>query len=246
MKKTIVLICACLAQLGFAQEKHWGYEGMVGPEYWATLHGGEECGMSRSQSPIDVNTTEVKKDKKIKKVIFKYADSRIQSIEDNGHSIQFDFADGGHIIYDTITYDLVQFHAHEKSEHTIDGMFYPLELHFVHQSEDGRLLVIAVLVKEGEENKYFNKLNEIKGLAKNGHISTSIPFNPQKLYPKKKTFYTYLGSLTTPPCSDNVTWIIFKDPITMQKKDIEELGEHLPKSNARPVQPLNGRVVYQK
>ncbi|WP_415325517.1 carbonic anhydrase family protein [Chryseobacterium sp. MMS23-Vi53] len=99
------------------------------------------------------------------------------------------------------------------------------------------------MVKEGEENSYFEKLNVFKSLAKNGKEDTNITFNPEKMYPKNKSYYQYSGSLTTPPCSDNVTWIVFKNPINMSENEIKDIAKHLPKNNNRPIQPLNDRKI---
>lgn len=243
MKK--IFFTLSLLSLAFANaQQHWGYEGDEAPEHWGEIQGNEKCNQSKSQSPINIVVSKVKPNSSLKKVEFHYETAGIENIADNGHSLQFDFKKGSYVIYGNQKYYLAQFHAHEESEHTIDGIRYPLELHFVHRAMDGAVLVIAVMVKEGEENSYFERLKVFKEIDKNGKESTDIEFNPQKMYPKNKSYYTYFGSLTTPPCSDNVTWIVFKKPIEMNEDEIENIAKHLPKSNNRPIQPLNGRVVY--
>ncbi|MFL9485586.1 carbonic anhydrase [Chitinophagaceae bacterium LWZ2-11] len=241
MKKILCIICLLFSIMSYSQNHHWGYEGAESPDHWGELESGKLCGTGMAQSPI--NVTGSKLNKKLPQITFKYNPCEINDITDNGHSLQFDFRTGGTIAYKNKIYNLVQFHAHEESEHTIDGVRYPLELHFVHKAADGSILVIGVMVKDGNENTYFEKLKVFKNIAKNSKIDTLINFDPEKLYPQKHSYYTYSGSLTTPPCSESVDWIIFKNPITMTVAEIEEIKQHLPKSNNRPIQPLNDRVI---
>jgi len=244
MKKTLFTIGFLIFGLLANAQKHWSYEGDGAPENWGKLEGGENCGKSKYQSPINIVSRKLLPDTSSKKLKFHYESAHVEDIVDNGHSLQFDFKKGSYITYGNKNYYLAQFHAHEESEHTIDGVRYPLELHFVHRSMDGEVLVIGVVVKDGEENSYFEKLQVFKALVNNAREDMDIVFNPEKMYPKHKTYYTYVGSLTTPPCSDNVTWIIFKNPVEMTEYEIEDIAKHLPKSNKRPVQPLNGRKVF--
>ncbi len=244
MKKVILALFLSILSFGFAQEVHWGYKGDVGPEHWAEFEGAENCGTCTHQSPINIQTQNVVKTKSENKTLFQYKDGVIKDIIDNGHTLQFDFEKGTSLVYQNKTYELKQFHAHEGSEHLIDGVRYPLEFHFVHIANDGHVLVVGVLVKEGEDNGYFNRLDAFKDLDDGQFIKTSISFNPEKLYPLDKHYFTYTGSLTTPPCSGEVTWLVFQHPISLNENTIEEIGKHLPDNNFRPVQPLNGRVVY--
>ncbi len=243
MKKFILGLGVLSAGLTSAQHSDWGYTGDTAPEKWGYIQGAEKCGQSKSQSPINIVNTKVKLNGKLPAPKFNYSLGDVKDIVDNGHSLQFDFKEGSYMEFEGTKYMLIQFHAHEESEHTIDGVRYPLELHFVHKSAAGKIIVVGVMVKEGEENSYFEKLKVFKSLAKNAKEDTDIAFDPEKMYPTNKAYYTYEGSLTTPPCSDQVTWIVFKNPITMTEGEIEDVAKHLPKSNNRPVQPINGRVV---
>ncbi|MDF7675700.1 carbonic anhydrase family protein [Neisseriaceae bacterium ESL0693] len=241
MKKSVLLSLILAANLAWADGSHWGYDGDLSPENWGTMEDAKTCSSGQKQSPIDIlNSVE---DQKLPAISFNYGAGHLTNIVDNGHSLQFNFQKGNHITYNDKEYTLVQFHAHEDAEHTIEGVRYPLELHFVHQAEDGSILVIAVFVKEGADNSYFEKLSAFKDLAKAGSLDTDIAFNPEELYPTDKAYYTYSGSLTTPPCSEPVTWILFKQPITMSVAEIEDIAKHLPKHNNRPIQPLNDRVI---
>lgn len=243
MKKLFYSLSILSTILTSAQQAEWGYTGDTAPNKWGYIQGAEKCGQSKSQSPINIVNKKVKLDSKLPAIKFNYSLGDIKDIVDNGHSLQFDFKEGSYMEYEGTKYALIQFQAHEESEHTIDGVRYPLELHFVHKSAAGKIIVVGVMVKEGDENSYFEKLKVFKTLAKNAKADTDIAFDPEKMYPANKAYYTYEGSLTTPPCSDQVTWIVFRNPITMTDDEIEDVAKHLPKSNNRPVQPINGRVV---
>ena len=245
MKKILFAVSLLVYGLGYPQ-KQWSYQGDGAPEHWDEIPGNEKCGERDSQSPVNIIVSRVKNMNALPNLEFHYDAADIKNIEDNGHSLQFDFKQGSFIRYGSRNYELIQFHAHEESEHTIDGMRYPLELHFVHKAADGEVLVIGVMVKEGRENSYFERLSVFRAIAKNSKEDTDIIFNPEKMYPANKAYYTYTGSLTTPPCSDHVTWIVLKDPITMTEEEITSIAKYLPKSNNRPIQSLNGRVVLGK
>ncbi|PIT54170.1 hypothetical protein BHC44_04875 [Snodgrassella alvi] len=224
-----------------AEHTHWGYQGDNAPENWGKMADAQTCTTGKTQSPIDIFAS--KTNQKLPKLKFNYRHADIKQIVDNGHSLQFNFGSNSTLTHNNKTYTLVQFHAHEPAEHTINGIRYPLELHFVHQSADHSNLVVAVFVEEGKENSYFEKLSVFKKLAKNGSENTDIIFNPAHLYPQQHKYYRYTGSLTTPPCSEPVIWILFRQPISLSKAEIEEISHYLPKNNNRPIQPLNNRII---
>ncbi|WP_407478016.1 carbonic anhydrase [Elizabethkingia anophelis] len=246
MKKILLTSIIFSSGIYCSAQKHWGYEGGESPQHWGEIPGNEKCKDIGSQSPVNIVVSKVKNKASLPVIKFHYNAADVKDIEDNGHSLQFDFKGGSSVEYNQKNYELVQFHAHEESEHTIDGVRYPLELHFVHKAIDGSVLVIGLMVKEGVYNSYFEKLGVFKNISKNSKEETDIKFDPEKMYPRNKAYYTYLGSLTTPPCSDHVTWILFKNPITMTEDEIENIAKYLPKSNDRPVQPLNGREILGK
>lgn len=243
MRKNILALCLSLglATSAMAEQTHWGYQGDNAPENWGNLPDAQTCASGKTQSPIDI--FDGKNNKQLPALKFNYQHADIKQIIDNGHSLQFNFDANSTFSYENKTYKLVQFHAHEPAEHTINGVRYPLELHFVHQAADHSNLVIAVFVQEGKENSYFEKLSVFKQLVKNSSENTDILFNPEHIYPKNHSYYRYTGSLTTPPCSEPVTWILFRQPITLSKDEIEEISHYLPKNNNRPVQPLNNRII---
>lgn len=242
MKKSILGLCLTLGLAGSAMaQTHWGYQGDYAPENWGKMSDAQTCSTGKTQSPIDIFDS--KTNHKLPPLKFDYRHADIKQIVDNGHSLQFNFDSNSNLTYNNKTYTLVQFHAHEPAEHTINGIRYPLELHFVHQATDHSNLVVAVFVQEGQQNSYFEKLSVFKKLAKNGSENTDIIFNPEHLYPHNHSYYRYTGSLTTPPCSEPVTWILFRQPITLSKAEIAEIAQYLPKNNNRPVQPLNNRII---
>ncbi|WP_415329477.1 carbonic anhydrase family protein [Chryseobacterium sp. MMS23-Vi53] len=134
------MICALLVLNFINAQNHWSYEGEGSPEHWGEILGNEKCSQGKTQSPINISTLKVVKGKNLKKIDFKYDLGDVKDIQDNGHSLQFDFEDSSFIKYENKKYALIQFHGHEKSEHTIDGIHYPLELHFVHKALDGLFL----------------------------------------------------------------------------------------------------------
>ncbi|NUE66467.1 carbonic anhydrase [Snodgrassella sp. ESL0253] len=243
MKKIILVLCLNLGLTtpAMAEHAHWGYQGDNAPENWGKMADAQTCATGKTQSPIDILAS--KTNRKLPKLKFNYRHANINKIANSGHSVHFYFAPNSTLTYNSKTYTLVQFHAHEPAEHTINGVRYPLELHFVHQAADHSNLVVTVFVQEGQENSYFEKLSVFKQLAQNGNENTDILFNPEQLYPHNRSYYRYTGSLTTPPCSEPVTWILFRQPITLSKAEIEDISHYLAKNNNRPIQPLNNRII---
>lgn len=192
-----------------------------------------------SQSPINIETKKTKPMKDDGKVELNYSERVVDEV-DNGHSIQVD--DVGSAVIDGRNFDLEQFHFHAKSEHTLDGEHYPIEVHFVNKAQDGRLAVIAIFFKEGKANISFQTiLNNIK---LGGKTNVSDKINMTNLIPANKTYYHYNGSLTTPPLSENVEWYVMKHPIEVSKAQITTFNKYYD-SNNRKVQPLNGRSILE-
>lgn len=237
---------------GSAQPAHWGYEGVDGPEYWPTLNPAYAiCGQGTSQSPINITRTTVG-DGNGWKLNYKTSSLRIahnehvDDIIDNGHTIQVTVDQGSTLTTDRGSYQLKQFHYHTPSEHTIDGTQMPMEAHFVHQSADGRLAVLSVLYQEGSENENLAKI--IAHFPKAKGESSILPEVKLELrfhLPENIAAYHYMGSLTTPPCTENVEWIVFRDPINASREQLAAFAARLGRTN-RPVQPLNGRLLRMR
>ncbi|MEA5499694.1 MAG: carbonic anhydrase family protein [Limnoraphis robusta] len=216
----------------------WGYRGEMGPENWGELK--EEfvvCETGQQQSPINIETSATPK----AKIEFSY-DYTPLNVINKGHTIEIEYEPGSTIKIDNKQYELLQFHFHSPSEHQLDGKSYPMEVHLVHKSSDGKFAVIGILIEEGTENRFIASLwphvpkeiieNPVRGVA----------INASALPPENKVYYNYTGSLTTPPCSEGVNWIVFETPIEVSSKQIEYFRSFY-NGNARPIQPLNERQV---
>jgi len=223
--------------LSVAQEAHsWGYSGEHSPDHW-----GGVCSTGKDQSPIDiVNPTK----EKLPAIEFSYRASPL-SVVNNGHSIQVNYGPGSSIVRDGKTYDLVQFHFHHMSENTIKGEHTPMELHLVHKASDGSLAVVAVMLQEGKANKVVETVwSNISAEEGKENAPASVTVDAAGLLPHKHGYYTFPGSLTTPPCSEGVLWLVLEEPETLSTEQIAKFAAIYP-DNARPVQPLNGRQVQE-
>ncbi len=240
----LTLFIASLATSVFAQDTqpppHWEYEGEDGPEHWGEL--GEIyalCGTGTAQSPIDItSSTGVG----LSDISFDYGESAL-NIFNNGHTIQVDAdASSNSILYNGITYDLVQFHFHHPSEHTVDGVPAAMEIHFVHRDpHSGNLAVVGVLLTEGEtDNEAYAAVFDHLPAEMGEPDAMGNTLDLASLVPESTLFTTYNGSLTTPPCSEIVRWLVLDTPISLSSEQIEAFAA-IHEMNARPVQPLNGR-----
>ena len=224
-------------------EKHWNYEGETGPEHWSEIEKDSDCD-GKFQSPINIVSEEAIIDNDLKPLDIHYAPStQIHDVKNNGHSIQYDFKEGDYINYKGDTYDLKQIHFHEASEHTINGIRYPLVIHMVHVNVKGDYLVLAVMAKEGASSSPFTFLENYLPLKEGEMKTIDRPFDLNLNLPENKGYYNYIGSLTTPPCTEGVNWFIFKEPITVSLKQVNVLKQLMPINNFRNEQPLNGRKV---
>ncbi len=218
----------------------WEYEGENGPTKWADVDPKfRSCGIGKRQSPIDIDTRQAEKGG-LKPILFSYEPGAAE-IVNNGHTIQVNLPNGGSARFDGLEYKLAQFHFHTPSEEKIDGMAQHMVAHFVHRAGDTRLAVVAVLFKLGKENKALKPVfdNLPKSAGQNVKIEN---FNPAAILPVDPTYFAYIGSLTTPPCTEEVKWHVMKQPVEISYKQLAAF-KALYKMNARPVQPLNGRRV---
>ncbi len=224
----------------------FGYEGLEGPELWANLCGDLwlDCD-GNSQSPINIVTTTVLEVGDINNININYNDSATEIIN-TGTTVEFVYDVGSLASLNNIDYNLIQFHFHTGSEHTIDGQRAPMEMHLVHQDPNtGLLAVIGVMFEEGESNEILETyLGDLPELANEEFISDE-EFNVTELLPDDLDFYTYRGSLTTPACSEIVTWFVLQDPITATANQLNRFKEIMGE-NYRPTQELNDRIVRTK
>lgn len=225
------------------EEVHWTYTGENGPEHWAELEKRSHCG-GELQSPVNIIDIQTQEDPDLLPLdLHYYGQVRIHEVANNGHTIQYNFEAGDYISLWDVRYDLKQIHFHEAAEHTLNGIRYPLEMHMVHVNAQNEIAVLAIMAMEGESSEPFTFLEkylpldpgETKIIDQNFDLNTNLPAN--------RDYYTYKGSLTTPPCTEGVTWVVFKEPITVSLEQVKELQCLMPLNNYRGEQELNGRVV---
>ena len=214
---------------------HWDYEGEMGPENW-----GKEfptCAKGKSQSPLDIKGPF----EKVKMSIAPDYKNGQLKVLNNGHTIQVNVEPGSKVRIDGKPYELLQFHFHKPSEELIDGKPAAMVIHFVHKNAEGQLAVIGVMLKEGNENPGIKTIwSNLPATAGAEVTPDKVMFNPANLLPPEFDFYTYEGSLTTPPCTEKVKFFIMKSQVNIGR---DQVGAFPFKKNARPVQPLNGRVI---
>jgi carbonic anhydrase len=221
---------------------HWTYKGSTGPTHWAALEPDfAACGSGHAQSPIDIRQDAVLK-ANLPAIAFDYRPAPLK-IVDNGHTIQVNYAPGSFIDVGGQRYELVQFHFHKPSEERIDGKHYDMVAHLVHKDTEGRLGVVAVPLAAGAINPMVALLWNNLPARKGTEVEVQgVQVDAADLLPADRAYYTFTGSLTTPPCSEGVTWFVLKHPSTLSAGEIGRFAHEYP-MNARPVQPLNGRVV---
>jgi len=236
---------AALVYLGSAPalaQHHWGYSGEAGPENWSKLDGKNVmCGIGRNQSPIDLAGF-VEADLKPLKADYKAGASEIVN---NGHTVQVNYAPGSTLAVGGRTFELKQFHFHAPSENRIGGKPFPLEGHLVHADKDGNLAVIAVMFQEGAANPMLTKLWEKMPVKSGDKNALSAGLSVTQLLPADRDYYRFNGSLTTPPCSEGVWWLVMKKPATVSKAQVDQFSKTIGFANNRPIQPVNARPVLQ-
>lgn len=231
-----------------ARPVHWTYSGEDGPESWARLSPAYAlCGSGKSQSPVALTSGSATKGTSVS---LNYGTTKltvahhehVDDIIDNGHTIQVIVREGSTLTFDGKSYALKQFHVHTPSEHTLDGKSLPMEVHFVHQDSAGNLAVVGVLVTEGAPNENFAKLGTHLPAKGDTVIVHGDELDLTMQLPAREKAYHYVGSLTTPPCSENVQWLVLQDMITLSKEQIAAVSSRIGQNN-RPTQPLNERKV---
>lgn len=218
---------------------HWGYEGDAGPDHWAELRTEyETCAAGRQQSPVDLAGAGLSD---LDNIVFEYGETPVK-ILNNGHTIQVDAIENNRIILSGTPYQLKQFHFHAPSEHLEGGEHYPVEMHLVHQAENGDLAVVGVFIAEGAGNDAFIPVWDHLPAEVTAAVDTGTTVNVADLLPAEHIFYTYSGSLTTPGCKENVKWMVMDNPIQMSAEQIVAFTD-IVSGNNRPVQPWLERTV---
>jgi len=226
----LVLLLSCEKVAGIF-EKHWTYEK---PDGWDGL-----CMTGRVQSPVDIQRT-VKAN--LEEIRFDYNEAPLRIIN-NGHTIQVNAAGTGGMAIGDKRFSLIQYHFHIRSEHAVRGMSSDMEVHFVHQDAEGNLAVVGVLLRKGEANPLFKSILE-NAPKEQGEKTIAALGNPGEFLPLSRGYYTYVGSLTTPGCSEGLKWIILKQPMEISEGQIAQFKTFY-SNNARPVQALNNRLIIE-
>ena len=223
---------------------HWGYEGETGPQAWGKLKPDFNiCAIGKRQSPINIENGNTLQGP-AEPVQFAYTPSN-GTVVNNGHTIQVDVQGENSITVRGSTYRLLQFHFHTPSEEQINSKRFPMVAHLVHKNNEGQLAVVAVLLDEGAASPFIDKLWTYMPLEANDRVRMPAGLlNLTELLPTDQRYYQFMGSLTTPPCSEGVLWMVLKQPVTISKGQYKLFTQLYP-NNARPVQAVNGRVVRE-
>ncbi|WP_308633695.1 MULTISPECIES: carbonic anhydrase family protein [unclassified Massilia] len=220
---------------------HWDYEGEFGPENWGKINPAwSQCGAGKRQSPIDIRDgMKVNLDE----IDFNYRPSDYTEV-DNGKTVQVNLARGNFMTIGNQSYELVQFHFHRPSEEKINGKGTEMVIHLEHRGPGGKLAIVAVLLERGRANDAIQTVWNNIPLEKNQQVASSEPLDPLELLPDRREYYTYMGSQTTPPCTENVLWLVMKQPMTASPAQMALFSRLYP-LNARPVQESEGRMVKE-
>ena len=220
---------------------HWAYEGRGGPENWGKLDPANTlCDNGKRQSPIDIRDG-IRVD--LTPINFSYRPSHFRII-DNGHTIQAGVSDNRISLLGK-DYELIQLHFHRPSEERINGRNFDMVAHLVHKAYDGQIAIVAVLMERGTEHPLVQTLWNYLPLERHVDVyPPGVAIDLNQLLPEKRDYITYMGSLTTPPCSEGVLWLVMKTPIQVSPEQIAIFARLYP-NNARPVQPLNGRLIKE-
>ena len=221
---------------------HWSYAGDTGPGHWGDLESDYSvCKTGKHQSPIDIRKPERAG---LPTLDFEYHDVPL-TIVNNGHTIQVNYAAGSFVRIEGHRYQLVQFHFHHPSEEKVDGRAYDMVAHLVHKDAEGHLAVVAVLLAKGQANPLVQTLwDHLPRQVAHEDTVPNLRVNAADLLPKHLGYFEFDGSLTTPPCTEGVRWMVLREPEAISPSEIATFGK-LYHDNARPTQPSNGRAVKE-
>lgn len=225
----------------------WDYQGPRGYEHWTPLDPDyATCNTGKQQSPIDIRSTEKAQ---LPPLRFEYINEPVRYVINNGHTIRVNYHDapgtGSYLVIGDKRYQLTQFHFHRPAEELIHGKQYDMVLHLMHKASDGEVAAVAVLLKTGNANPIVRQLWEHMP-EKEGQVAVpGMSLNPAGMLPDHTgSYYLYTGSVTAPPCTEGVKWLILKTPVEVSAAQIKAFAKLYP-DDVRPVQPLNGRIVKE-
>jgi len=225
-----------------ADASRWSYAGATGPAKWAKLEKSfASCASGKTQSPIDIPDAEARKGD-LPPLLFDYRPVPLRIVDD-GHTIQVHYAPGSTVSVEGKRYELIEFDFHRPSEEKISGKGHEMEAQLVHKGKDGKFAVIAILLDQGKENALIKTLwANLPQTKDKENVVDAVKINALELLPRDKGYYTFAGSLTAPPCSEDVKWFVLKTPTQLSADQIARFAKSYP-MNARPVQELNARDI---
>ncbi len=245
MKKACVSMATAfvlVAGSSLASDVQWGYSGDGGPEHWGKLDPAfEMCAKGVNQSPINLTGFI---EAELEPIAFHYTGLATEVVN-NGHTIQVNYTAGSTIQVVGKTFELKQFHFHSPSENTINNESFPMEGHFVHAAQDGSLAVVGVMYTVGDENEGIKKVWKQMPAKGGEKAAMASQVKAETLLPQEQGYYRFNGSLTTPPCSEGVLWMVMKQSVTVSKEQVDAFVHVMHHPNNRPVQPLNARPILQ-
>ena len=234
-----------LVTAGLASDVHWCYnEPECSPDVWGTLDPEyEACTLGTAQSPIDIRDTV--ENERLRPLKFDYRTVPL-NVENNGHTIKVNYPAGSKVVIEGAEYRLLQFHFHTLSENKVNGRPYAMEAHLVHVNSDGKLAVVGVFMEESRrDNAFIQTIWNVMPTHEEVVDAPEIEINVSRFLPENRDYYTWDGSLTTPPCSEGVRWFMLTDAVRVSTDQVAAFAELFGGNNARPVQPLNGRTIYR-
>ncbi|UXH77322.1 carbonic anhydrase [Roseateles amylovorans] len=232
---------AAVAASAAKSEIRWGYTGDGAPDRWGQLTPEfRQCAIGTRQSPIDIRDT-IRVDQE--KIQFDYRPSKF-AVVDNGHTVQVNVAPGNVIEIMGRRYELQEFHFHRPSEERINGRQYDMVAHLTHKDADGRVAMISVLLERGQDQSLIQTVWNYLPLEKGDTYEAPVPIDLNQLLPKDRGYFTYMGSQTTPPCTEGVLWMVFRQPVQLSTQQIAIFSRLYP-MNARPLQAASGRLIKE-
>lgn len=220
----------------------WSYEGKDGPDNWGELDPAFiSCEIGSNQSPINIEGT-IKAGLKPLKGLQKFT---IKDIMNDGRGVIASFKEGNMLLLDDVSFKMKQVHFHTPSEHTFQGKSFPLEAHFLHVDPKGNITKVGVMFNEGKANPGLEKILAQIPTETGKAVPLKTRVSASELFPEKRDYYRYGGSLTAPPCTEGIRWVLMKTPLTASQQQIEAFKKAIPKPNNRPLQPSNGRILIE-
>lgn len=220
---------------------HWSYEGENGPANWGKINPEwSKCSTGNRQSPIDIRDG---MKVELEQITFDYHPSSF-NVTDNGHTVQVMLSGGNFLTVNNRMYELIQFHFHRPSEERVNGKGYEMVIHLVHKDGEGKLAVLALLLERGKPQPVIQTVWNNLPLEKLETLAPSTVLDPLDLIPARRDYFTFMGSLTTPPCSEGVLWLVMKEPVQASPAQMALFSRLYP-LNARPIQPGSGRIIKE-